>query len=241
MIKTVRIVLGFEFFLKAGSSTTVPARVWMNDGSGGRPGTVLQNSTMQVEIASGWRRTTWTKPLILRPGTYFIGFRNTAGVNAEVTTGSNGCYWWFGSWNREWCHRKFAWKVICAGGGNAVPTLGNTKVPEINKSFSIDIDMASSSSPVGIIIGSSKTKFGAFNLPLNLTPFGAPGCTLYTSLDIIFGMASNSNGSVKLNIPIPNVAALIGIIFYNQAFVVDPSANALGLAWTNAGEGKIGG
>jgi hypothetical protein len=44
----------------------------------------------------------------------------------------------------------------------------------------------------------------------------------------------------KYRLPIPDSPALVGVRFYNQAVVVDPSANALGAVMSDAAEGVIG-
>lgn len=76
--------------------------------------------------------------------------------------------------------------------------------------------------------------------PMNLTPFGMPNCSLYTSLDAAM-FFTGANGQAKFLLPIPNAPALVGTHFYNQAMVFDPGAgNPLGAVMSDAAEGAIG-
>lgn len=63
-------------------------------------------------------------------------------------------------------------------------------------------------------------------LPLELTGFGAPGCTLRVSPDSTIFLVGSANSAVfALNLP----AGLQGLKFYVQAAALDPAANSLGL------------
>ncbi|HEX5095889.1 MAG TPA: hypothetical protein VFX21_07750 [Acidimicrobiia bacterium] len=41
-------------------------------------------------------------------------------------------------------------------------------------------------------------------------------------------------------LPIPEVAVLVGVHFYNQALVLDPGANPFGAVVSDAAEGVVG-
>ena len=45
---------------------------------------------------------------------------------------------------------------------------------------------------------------------------------------------------MQLPLAIPNDGSLVGLNFFNQAFVLDPGVNPAGGVVTNAGEGVIG-
>jgi len=65
----------------------------------------------------------------------------------------------------------------------------------------------------------------------NSTPF-ENASELLVSLDVVeFSVAVG--GEAEWTTPIPNVAALAGVPFYQQAFPVDGAANALGFAASN--------
>lgn len=74
-----------------------------------------------------------------------------------------------------------------------------------------------------IIFGVSDSLWQSIVLPLDLTPFGAPGCSVYTSQELITGpFPSGTNVPIAL----PNQAYLIGATSYAQAWVIDPSTGA---------------
>ncbi len=124
----------------------------------------------------------------------------------------------------------------------AIPKLTNTGVPEINRSFRIHLIQARKRSVGVLLFGLSKTHWGPVRLPLDLGFVGARGCKLYISFDLVLGaVPTGLNGGGTLILPTPNDRNLIGKIFHNQWFVLDRPANGLGLVFTNAGTGKIGG
>jgi hypothetical protein len=73
-----------------------------------------------------------------------------------------------------------------------------------------------------------------------LLSFGAPGCTLDASLDIVLPAGVPVNGSLSVIFPVPNNPALNGISFYNQFYISEPSVNNLKLTTSNGGKGTIG-
>jgi hypothetical protein len=83
--------------------------------------------------------------------------------------------------------------------------------------------------------------WGGLRLPIDLTPLGAPGCTWNVSVDVIVPL-TNSGSSLYTwpDLLIPSDTALAGQTFYEQAFLVDPGANALGLATTWSSKWTIG-
>jgi hypothetical protein len=124
----------------------------------------------------------------------------------------------------------------------AVPQLTNTGVPEINRSFRVHLSQARKRSVGVLLFGLSNTNWGPVRLPLDLAFVGARGCKLYVSFDLVLGaVATGLSGGGSLVLPTPNDRALVGKIFHNQWFVLDRPANSLGLVFTNAGTGKIGG
>ena len=135
-----------------------------------------------------------------------------------------------------------AWKIVCAGGGNntAVPVLGSAVLPEIGFPFTVDLSFAKANANATIYIGVSNTKMGTFNLPLDLAPFGAAGCTVLMSADVGLGVKTNTTGRASFKISVPNDKTLVGIQVYFQAMVVDAGANSLGLAFSNAATVKVG-
>ncbi|MFQ5505036.1 MAG: hypothetical protein ACE5F1_09610 [Planctomycetota bacterium] len=75
------------------------------------------------------------------------------------------------------------------------------------------------------ILGASNTRLGGINLPLDLTPFGLPGCSIYSSTELLFPVATNSNGSAQLELPVPPDKALAAAKFYGQWMTMDKRVN----------------
>jgi hypothetical protein len=90
-----------------------------------------------------------------------------------------------------------------------------------------------------VALGFSNTMYGAVQLPFDLAPVGMPGCSLRTSI-LLMQFVTGSNNTATWSLAVPNDQSLLGGLFYNQAFVIDPSANAGGLTVTNGARGRIG-
>ena len=85
------------------------------------------------------------------------------------------------------------------------------------------------------LLGASQRKdVGGADLPLDLTPFGLPGCTLFTSLDILVPFVTDATGRNDVPSPIPNILALAGKYVYVQALLTDSAANSAGLTLSDA-------
>ncbi len=94
-----------------------------------------------------------------------------------------------------------------------------------------------------LLLGVSDTFWFPISLPLDLSPGGLPGCTLYVSGEIIFQLQADPMGFLSWPPPavsIPNDNALLGASFFNQALIRDPGVNPTGFTVTNAGRGIIG-
>ena len=76
-------------------------------------------------------------------------------------------------------------------------------------------------------------------LPADLTSLGMPGCSLRTSIDLTDGLLTFGT-TASWSLAIPNQIALLGSLFYQQAFAFDPPLNAFGGAMSDAAEFQIG-
>jgi hypothetical protein len=123
----------------------------------------------------------------------------------------------------------------------AVPVLAATSLPDIGKILTVTLAKAKASTVAVFALGASKTTWGPFPLPLDLTAAGAGGCSLLVSLDLLGGVPVDSLGAATVNLPIPNDVMLRGVVFHNQWLVVDSGANTLGIAFSNGGTATIGG
>lgn len=129
----------------------------------------------------------------------------------------------------------------CAGSAG-VPALAAVapSTPAIGTTFTLRVTNVPAV-PGAVVLGfgvSSSTWLGS-SLPLDLGPFGANGCSAYTSVEVALPGTATA-GAADFALAIPATTALLGVGFYNQAWVVDPAANALQLVLSNAGSGSIG-
>jgi hypothetical protein len=74
-----------------------------------------------------------------------------------------------------------------------------------------------------VVTGTSDVASPFGPLPLDLTVLGMPGCSLRVSPDTT-QLVVGSLATAGLVVPVPNRPALIGQVFYQQAFVPDPAA-----------------
>lgn len=127
----------------------------------------------------------------------------------------------------------------CAG-SLGVPTLAGTagSRPVLGSTFSATLGNL----PVGVgfmLIGFSNSSYGPLTLPLNMTPFGMPGCNLLAAPftnEVVVGAGT----SATWTLPIPNLGSLQGVSFYNQGLSLDTAANAAGLTLSNGAKGRVG-
>lgn len=241
-----RIVTGFGFYTRTGLTTTTSVDCWLYSAtSANQPNALLASSKIQMTTTLGWQKTgQLTDPsnksilFVIIPAntTFFLVFNNTqARCNPLpiVATGSTQTHFHSGppSWSGPWNTQAWVYQVYCLGGA-ATPKLANTGVPTINKTFSIDLSAAKANTNSILVIGLVKTG-------IDLTPNGAPGCSLYTNpLVLLAGWTSNT-GTRTASFPVPNDAKLVNFQFYSQ-YVVYDNANSLGLLWTEGGVGKVG-
>jgi lectin-like protein len=90
----------------------------------------------------------------------------------------------------------------------------------------------------GSVYSNTVSSFGA--LPLDLTPFGMPGCQGRVSTDVTVFVAGNTS-TATFQFAIPNNQALLGFRFHHQALVLDALAgNAAGAVMSDAATATIG-
>lgn len=99
---------------------------------------------------------------------------------------------------------------------------------------SLSVDLVNLPQSAGfIVVGWSHLQAGAYQLPLDLTPYGMPGCHARVATDLIVPV-TGQNQAATLVMPVPQNHALLGITLYQQGFALDPTANAAGLTAGNA-------
>jgi formylglycine-generating enzyme required for sulfatase activity len=97
-----------------------------------------------------------------------------------------------------------------------------------------------------LLFGLRDDSLGSSPLPLDLGPFGAPGCHLNVNSDPGAGAMAVSSvadpaGRVDWSLRMPHLAGAIGFTFHNQYVSLEaPPGRALPLTTTNAGRGVVG-
>ena len=126
-------------------------------------------------------------------------------------------------------------------GSNQLATRLTAAVPAwIGETFTLAIDQLAASAGLAIVFTSfSNTRWNGTPLPLGLGAFGMPGCSLLVS-PLTPAAVFPSGGAASYSLGLPNLGALLGLRFYNQAMVFDAGANAAGITASNGGESLIG-
>lgn len=122
--------------------------------------------------------------------------------------------------------------IGCAG-SNGTPFLSAT-APHLGQPSTVTLNGPVFNQPVYLLQGLSKWSWFGNPLPFDMAPFGAPGCMLRISPDIVREWSLAAQGTLQTLLPIGSSPALVGQQFYLQAVVVDPAANAWGHTLSNA-------
>jgi len=127
----------------------------------------------------------------------------------------------------------------CAGtAGVPSLTLQAGSAPRINTTLNVDIGNVPATGLSIMTMGLSKTTSMFGPLPFDGTPLGAPGCFLRASPDGSLLLLGTPTATWSL--PVPNDPGLLCVQFFNQAFTLDPGANALGAIASDAYSGIVG-
>jgi len=122
----------------------------------------------------------------------------------------------------------------------AVPQLFSTDTPQIGNQFRVRVTQAPAGALALMTIALSTASWNGNPLPLGLGTYGAPGCALLVDPFDTRILFADGTGATNLQYDIPNVIYALGLHFYNQALVVEPTVNPLGIVTTNGGVGLIG-
>lgn len=126
----------------------------------------------------------------------------------------------------------------CPGSGARIPRQVWQGEPALgNASFALQVADGRASAPAFLLLGGSRTAFGGLQLPYPLGGIGMTGCTLYTDVLVVLGLALDAGGTGSVPLPIPNQPGLAGGRLTGQFVVLDPGANALGLVSSDGAEG----
>ncbi|GEM_PF-4633220 len=128
----------------------------------------------------------------------------------------------------------------CRTSASTLPAIGGAPA-STGGSLQVSLRRAPAKGAVLLTLGASRTKWFTLTLPLPLRAFGAPGCSLLASPDLLLPAATTSAGAASLSLPIPNDPLLAGKTLYLQWWLLDPKANSLGLVTSDAAAALLGG
>jgi hypothetical protein len=146
------------------------------------------------------------------PGSAIADFGDTTGLITRITYG--GALAPFGDG--------------CAGAGGFVPAIGSTGgIPELgNPSFAITLAKATGGGSAFLVLGASDSSWLGVPLPFDLAPFGAAGCLLRASGDVLIGVPVSGSGAgaglASVPTPIPANPSLAGGRAFAQWVPFDP-------------------
>lgn len=126
----------------------------------------------------------------------------------------------------------------CAG-SLGVPTNTVSSQPVVGATMTANVDNVPTNAAV-FWLGLSRTTSAFGPLPVDLAPFGAPGCTGYASPDSTLLLLGTGN-TVSFNLAIPASTMFVGTRFFSQAFAFDAGANGLGGVMSDAAALVVGG
>jgi hypothetical protein len=132
---------------------------------------------------------------------------------------------------------QWAYGAGCLGSAG-VPKLSCAVRPTPGATLQLRVDNVPATGLALLVTGLSESNWSGLPLPLNLLPAGAPGCWALASLDATnLGIATAGVATIPFALPSSGV---LGIRLFQQAAVVDPASNSLGLVLSNALEQFIG-
>ena len=195
----------------------LPSGVVYVEVSGGDDCIIARRSDGEV-VAGGWTRT-FREHVVppLEPGTSYVEV-DGGDMSVAARVGPTSTY--------------ISFYPGCSGSRPAsrlvpadTPRIGNTLEVRL---FDLPTDFAF------VALGFTRT------VPVPLAFAGMPGCEAHVTLDQVT-FAAGQSGVATLSVPIPDRRALIGARFYQQAFVLDPTAaNAAGAVVSAAAEAVVG-
>ncbi len=123
----------------------------------------------------------------------------------------------------------------CAGSHQRVPRLDLTGSSRLGGTLRIDLLDAGPNCPAALLFLDGRLRAA----PLDLAPFGAPGCKVDTFFTIQL-VVPVQGGAVAIPVNVPNQAALRCAVLWAQWLPVDLPANALGITASSFGRILVG-
>ncbi len=119
----------------------------------------------------------------------------------------------------------------------------NRGVPTIGASFSLILahSVRPPRHPLAVLhFGASNTRWGSIRLPLDLTPYGLKGCSIYCTNELTVRPMPTTPRTMIFTVRLPRLRSLLGVRFFNQFIVLNPHTKPIRWATSNGGAGSIG-
>ncbi|MCA8969487.1 MAG: S8 family serine peptidase [Planctomycetes bacterium] len=113
--------------------------------------------------------------------------------------------------------------------------------PNVSRHYSLEFADFPSNTVVVDFFGFSRTAWNSVPLPFDMTIFKAPGCWLWTGLDLNVALVASAAGHGSISLTVPSDRSIIGAELYSQVAGFDPKANGLGMTFTNGVAIRVGG
>jgi hypothetical protein len=251
--------------LHTGNRTgTAGLELWSHDATLDRPLARLGGGTFFLQQAIGWQGVSCAPVVILPNQGFWLVWKPVGGeiVSAEAQ-GQNlpGAQPYRGSfdqgqnWNGPFT--QYQWKIRmfcggqqpgafanygrgCAGSNQLVPAIGAQGVPTLGQRFVLTLRSALPSVPALLGLGTSYQRWGAVPLPLDLRPYGAPGCTLLAEPSLQLVAVTDASGAVQLGLTVPVDPSMVGTTLFGQWLPRDAAANGLQFSFSDGGALTIG-
>ncbi len=130
---------------------------------------------------------------------------------------------------------NWVYGVGCAG-SNGTPDLSFSGSSALGQTLTTHLSAAAAGAPVFLNIG----VYTSIPFPLDLTPFGAPGCLIYSDVQGTGSTTADASGSASISLVVPSTSTTTCATLYFQWLVLDPPANQIGLSVSNYGRIVVG-
>jgi len=198
------------------------------------------NGTTATAATTGnildWTSHGRTTQLLTGGGTYYVEVRSP-GTNAATQAGD---YVIEISEVMESPYVTASYTISAANtacGTAPFPTLGLTwtsERPVLGELFSRNL-IGCPANGVGFLCQGLQNTIanGSTPLPVDLTSYGAPGCTFNVDPAVTMMFVANASGTALLDMNLPGNASVRGLFVWEQAAILNPAANSLGMQFSN--------